>query len=368
LKLDSLSAKIDTQFIDIDTKRPTIVSALKKRLRAALRNGPLAFIRDHYAGLGSCLLYHRVSSDNRSLDAFSPYSGLSVTKEVFEIQVEFLKKNYNCVSLPYALDLLTKGELTPKTVVLTFDDGYKNNLDVALPILEKYEVPATIYLTSGLIDRTAELWWFEQEKIIKNSSKLDFSWKDLVIKTPLYTQEEKFEAIVRFNNLFRGYTLTDQREFMKVMRAQYGKEYSIENEILNWEEAKKLDEHPLITLGAHTKNHAMLSKLEPEELKSELTESKIRLEEMLGHEIAHLAYPFGAKGEVGQREFKATRECGYKSAVTTRQGHFYPQHRDYIHILPRISINNDDLLDSLTWKLSGLYSMFHHRGKRFSVA
>ena len=279
----------------------------------------------------------------------------------------YVKNNFNCLSLSKAVELLSIGALPARSLVITFDDGYKDNLTTALPILEKYELPATCYITTGLVDRTSELWWYEQNFIILNSTKLDFKWNGKVFKRSLQSLREKHVAIYDFNKLFKRLSLSQQKSFMQVLRAQSSHTYSYNDEILTWSEVEKLDRHPLITIGAHTTNHPALSLLDKDDLLNELCESKERLEVKLGHPIGHLAYPFGGKSEVGKREFEAARESGFISAVTTQHGHLYQQHQEHLCALPRISINYEDSIESFAWKLSGIYSMFRQQGRRIMV-
>lgn len=337
---------------------------LKNKIRSLWEHRSFRFLRDYYSGLGSALLYHRIVPQKFQTDEFSPYRGLAVTKECFEEQARYLKENFKCLSLSKAIELLREGTLPRKSLIITFDDGYKDNLTLALPILEKYELPATIYVVTGLIDRTAELWWFEQEFIVRNCRDLDFRWQDKLYRWALGSTQEKYLAIQCLNDLFKKFSLSQQKSFMQALRAQCAQKYSYENEILTWEELEKLDRHPLITIGAHTQNHPMLPHLDKSELLAELSESKASLEKHLGHQISHLAYPFGGAHQVGKREFEVASKCGFVSAVTTRHSHLYEQHHEYLHSLPRISVNYDDSLDALAWKMNGMSSMLHQRGRR----
>lgn len=324
--------------------------------------------REYYAGLGSCVLYHRIAAEKIQYNEHSPYSVLSVSKENFAAQVRELSKHFNVTSLPECVEALRAGSLGPKTLVLTFDDGYKDNLINALPILEEYNIPATIYIATGLIDRTAELWWFEQEFIVRNCSSFKFQWEDWNCKWNLVSPEEKYIAIQSLNDMFKSFSLEKQQSFMEVLRLQYDQTYSYDEEMLTWDQVRLLDQHPLITIGAHTVNHPVLTNLEPEALLSELKVSKQRLEEELGHPILHFAYPFGGRPEVGEREFAAACECDFASAVTTRSGNLYHEHRNFLYSLPRIPVNYEDTLEDITWKLSGINSAFRKHSRRVQPA
>jgi len=86
---------------------------------------------------------------------FNPFPGLIVDSESFEDQIRYYSENFECLSLEEACRRHTDKTLKPNSLLVTFDDGYRDNLTVALPILEKYQVPASIFLTTGLVDRVA---------------------------------------------------------------------------------------------------------------------------------------------------------------------------------------------------------------------
>jgi len=120
-----------------------------------------------------------------------------------------------------------------------------------------------------------------------------------------------------------------------------------------------LDREPLITIGAHTVDHFVLSQLPQEELERQLHESRRTLEQRLGHPILHFAYPFGGAEHAGPREFQAAEAAGFASAVTTRQNHWRTSSRDALHALPRLSIDFSDTLEDFRWKVSGLAGAVH---------
>jgi hypothetical protein len=112
-------------------------------------------------------------------------------------------------------------------------------------------------------------------------------------------------------------------------------------ECMTWAEIAELASDPLVTIGAHTVNHILLSKASDAVAISELKMGRAVLEAALGEAPAHFSYPFGDAGAAGPREFAAAREAGYKTAVTTRPGVLYAEHADHLLALPRLSINGD---------------------------
>lgn len=342
----------------------SLIVPLKRTLQSIWRHKSLKILRNYYCGLGSCLLYHRVTTEKSTALSTSPYKALSVSAEAFEEQICYLSKNYIPQSLPDAILQLKNGTLSPRTVIITFDDGYKDNFLNALPILEKYSVPATVYVSTGFIEGTAELWWFEQEFIINNCNQLKLEFKGKEISFDLKTADKKARAIHNLNLLSKSLNLENQRELMMNLRSQCLMRYSYNSELPTWDELRYFDSHPLITIGAHTVNHPVLSQLEQSELESELRESKLKLEYELQHPIEHFAYPFGSRQQAAKREFEAARQSNFISAVSTRYGHLYHQHKNHLFNLPRIPVNYEDSMECLEWKLSGLNPVIRQYGKR----
>jgi peptidoglycan/xylan/chitin deacetylase (PgdA/CDA1 family) len=110
---------------------------------------------------------------------------------------------------------------------------------------------------------------------------------------------------------------------------------------MNWSELGSLAADPLVTIGAHTVNHVMLAKVADRTARSEMDNSRAVIEAALGVRPEHLAYPVGDRTSAGPREFRIAAELGFKTAVTTRPGVLFPEHRQHMMALPRISLNGE---------------------------
>ena len=344
-----------------------IQRTVKRGIRSILAHRSFRVLHRFYTGIGSCLLYHRVTTESKFSKSHNPSMSITLPITEFEQQIEHISKNYNCVALPDAVERLAAGTLSNGTIIVTFDDGYRDNLLHALPVLERHGVPATIFVATGLIDGTCIPWWYEQEAILKKLDAVEISWKGRSFSWKLETPAQTFAAIRELNSLFREMCLEDQNAFMEKVRNLSPSKFSFESEFLSWDELVELDRHPLITIGAHTKNHPVLSRLTAEEIRDELAGGKEILKNRLGHSVDHLAYPFGGNSEVCHREFDAAREIGFRSAFTTRFGHLHAAHRNFLHSLPRIIIDYGDTISVFKQKLAGIDSMIRHRGKRMVV-
>jgi peptidoglycan/xylan/chitin deacetylase (PgdA/CDA1 family) len=340
---------------------------LKRGVRSTLAHSSFRFLHRFYTGLGSCLLYHQVTTETNGSIFLNPYIGLVVPIKEFEQQIDYISKHYNCVALPEAVERLSEGTLSNRTIIVTFDDGYHDNLVHALPVLERYGVPATIFVTTGFIDGTCVPWWYEQDAILRQLDAAEVSWKGRSFSWKLETPAQTFAAISELNSLFKEMSLDDQNAFMEKLRNLCPSTFTSESMFLSWDELIELGRHPLITIGAHTRNHPVLSRLTAEGVWDELVSGKEILESRLGHSVDHLAYPFGGNPQVCRREFEAAREVGFRSAFTTRFGHLHATHRKFLHSLPRITIGYGDTISVFKQKLMGIESMIQHRGKRVVV-
>ena len=117
------------------------------------------------------LTYHRIVENKNQVN--SEINSISVTIKTFERQIILLKKKFNIVSIDEILKIDNKFK---NNLAITFDDGYKDNLTNAVPILEKFNVPATIYVTTRFLENKWDMWWYEIEKIIWKKDKLDFNF------------------------------------------------------------------------------------------------------------------------------------------------------------------------------------------------
>jgi peptidoglycan/xylan/chitin deacetylase (PgdA/CDA1 family) len=110
---------------------------------------------------------------------------------------------------------------------------------------------------------------------------------------------------------------------------------------MRWDEIKALAADPLVTIGSHTVNHTLLAKASEDVARRELVDGRSAVETRIGRPVEHLAYPYGGRDAAGEREFRLATELGFKTAVTTRPGVLFAQHRHHMTALPRLSLNGE---------------------------
>ncbi|NOJ39148.1 polysaccharide deacetylase family protein [Bradyrhizobium australiense] len=291
-------------------------------------------------GLGIVLMFHHVRP--RRNVAFAPNQLLEITPEfLIAILVELRREGFDIVPIAAVPDRLRSDRRARPFAVLTFDDGYRDNVEYAWPILRQYESPWTIFVTAEFADGRGRLWWLELEQAIGELDRVVISRNGKLLSLPSRTLDEKqaaFDAVYR--QLRAG-----PMERLRTVTAELASQAGISTDglaaqfCLSWAELQDLAREPDVTIGAHTLSHPVLAKLHTTAAAREIAESKVLLERRLGRPIRHFAYPFGDRSSAGEREFRLVRNSGFATAMTSRPGHLFPYHADHLNALPRVSIN-----------------------------
>ena len=320
-------------------------------------------------GLGAILMFHRVRENVSG--AYAPNRGLEITPIYLDAVLTFLRKRgFAIVTLDDALRRLDRPEEEP-FVALTFDDGTRDTLQVALPVLARHNAPFTVFVTTGFADRSARMWWLEAEEAVGALERVEIVVGEEHIDMPSRTPAEKTAAFAALYRLLRAANEPDLLAACARLceQARLDPAAIVDEACLTWRGVRCLAQHPLVTVGAHTLTHPRLAKLSAESARREMAESRDIIEAQIDAPLRHLAYPVGDRSAAGTREFAAARELGFAGAVTTRPGMLFPAHADHRTALPRLSINGGhQTLSALDILLSGLPFLMMNRGRRLSVA
>ena len=306
-------------------------------------SGANVFMRPFVSGVGVILTLHHVRPQRP--EAFQPNRLLEVTPEFLERVVRYLRRrNLDIVSLDEVYRRLVEGDFARRFVCITIDDGYRDTLQWAYPILKRYDAPFAVYIPTSFPDRLGELWWLALEAVVARNSRVTLRLNDVEQGFDCATVTEKREL---FDELYRYVRSLPTEEELRVFVRDLSARYHVDiaefcNDLcMNWNELTTLAADPLVTIGAHTVNHVMLAKVPERMARSEMAMSRAVIEASLGKRPDHLSYPVGDKTSAGPREFKIAAELGFKTAVTTRPGVLFPEHRDHLMALPRISLNGE---------------------------
>lgn len=240
--------------------------------------------------------------------------------------MELIRRNHRPVSLTDMAAALGKGSVLRDAVVVTFDDGYADNLEVALPLLEQYEIPATFFVAAGYIGARREFWWDELERVVNDSGHLPprlhlkahsnppFFWRGDT-GDPIATV-----SLIRALHAFLLPLDSEERDHLiSQLRAIGGTpaESRPANSIMTEGQLRRLASHPLAEVGAHTMTHPLLSAVSADDERREIDDSRRNLEAITGKPVTSFAYPFGYEGSWDAESRAAVAAAGFERACTT---------------------------------------------------
>jgi peptidoglycan/xylan/chitin deacetylase (PgdA/CDA1 family) len=261
--------------------------------------------------------------------------------DVFRAQLKFLNRFFRIVPLQDVCECENSNQDARPRVALTFDDGLRNNFTAAYPVLREFNAPATFFVCPGLVESQCWLWnhecrerlsWLPDEQRQHFGKRLGlgvFEVETIISHLKAMSRAGRLEAEKELRELTMDFRPTDSQ------RQQF--------DIMTWKELTALDQK-LITIGGHSTNHEILTRLDSEHLESEVAGCKRLLEHKLGNEVRHFCYPDGAYNNV-------VRECvrrHFRTAVTTKSGWIRPQ--PSLLELPRIPIASN--LPDLAWRMN----------------
>ena len=300
-----------------------------------LKNGLKNFLRSGHPVL--VLTYHRISNCE-----FDPFQ-LNVSPEIFESHLVFFKKHFAIIGLDQIKEKNKK-----RSIAITFDDGYFDNFSTALPILEKHQVPITIFISTGFI-RGAFYYW----DIVTEFINQGFDSKVLESLFPdIDNLSDKKLLCFEICHKMKWMDLEKRNKLADLLLSMISDVSFLEkHRIVKYEELLKYSKHPLVSIGAHTVNHLPLSSLSIENQEKEISTSLEVLEKIVGSKISFFAYPYG-----GQKDFNRDSEVLMKNlkqtSFTNSPGFYISQSKDFS--IPRICILNHSL-KLLTWNLFKTY-------------
>ena len=306
-------------------------------------SGAHMMLRPFVGGVGAILTLHHVRPPRR--DRFQPNRLLEITPRFLERVARVLRRSRaDLVSLDEMHRRLVERDFRRRFFCLTIDDGYRDTLQHAYPILKKYEIPFAVYVATSFADRLGELWWLALEAVIARNDRIGLviDGKDQRFDCRTVAQKrEIFDGIYRW---IRGLKTEEElRHVIRELSARYQVDITgfCRELCMDWEELAELAADPLVTIGAHTVNHVMLAKVPEASARAEMEMSRRVIEAALGAPVEHLSYPVGDRTSAGPREFEIAANLGFKTAVTTRPGVLFPSHSRHLTALPRISINGE---------------------------
>jgi len=306
-----------------------VKKVLKRLIQNTLAFGPLPRLIQRLKqeqGAVTLLTYHSI------IDQPLPFDDWCFLDSArFEQQLRYLSQHFRLVSMSEACAVLSgeqQAQGDKPLAVITFDDGYQNNFDIALPLLEKYQAPAMIYLVSDLIASERNFWFTRllQALSVSQASELRWGHQGNERSYPLTNSEDKARSCAQLQAALKALPSESIIEAVEEIEKRLGVETQDSVEpgspfrMLDQPSLDALHAHPLIEFGAHTHSHHILSRLDSRVKAQEINHSVDAVSALAGRRCEHFAFPNGAPQDYDQESIDLLRAAGIKSAVTMSPG------------------------------------------------
>ena len=308
------------------------------------------------------LMYHKVMP--RSEEKSAAFEGMQVDPATFERQMAYLRKHFHLLALDdLRRHILNRIPFPPNSCLVTFDDGWKDNYSHAYPVLNRYEVPAVVFLSVGHIGTRKRFW---QERIfnalcgIREAARRnpDFPARDRHIPEGIKVgelaawPEGKFREEVRKQiRTLKKFPLSRIEPIVEGLAECAGTPPHDEGEsFLSWEDVLTMSRGG-VDFGSHGMGHEILTNISPEEVREELRTSKAIIEERIQKSVHAFSYP---NGDHDPAVRKCVRECGFQIAFGTSRG--FAGAEDDPFTLKRVNVH-DDVTREVPMFLSSILGM-----------
>jgi len=260
------------------------------------------------------LIYHRVIEPR-------PFNLESTAPCAFEGQMRYLARHFQVAPLAEIIERTRSGApIPPRSLAITFDDGYEDNYTHAFPVLRALGLPATIFLTTGWID-TDEVPWFDRVlDAFRRSTRDSIALPGEPERTLLGQGAVRERLAIRALYALMRVQDSERRIAQESLIAELAPgDKGPRKAMLQWPQIREMASSG-ISFGGHTVTHPILSRMPEEDVRRELAESKKRIEEETQSPVTLLAYPVGRRVDYSPAVLGLARELGYTAAVTTTVG------------------------------------------------
>ena len=294
-----------------------------------------------------CFNYHRIGDSSSS-----PFDRAlwSATEDEFDRQIRFFKKHFDLITTE-DLDDFWNGSRA-QAIMLTFDDGYRDNFELAFPILASHGVPAVFFLTSGFLDDRPLSWWDELAWMVHSAQVPELAATTWFERQELSADRES--VIVGLLNVLKHLPLNEMAPFLDTLGEVCGTGRApsdvADQMWMSWDHVRVMDQHGM-DFGGHSVQHPVLANCDPETQRREINDSKARIEQQLGRDLTAFSYPVGQIDSFTELTKILLQEAGYRYAFSFYGGLGSPSSLDPFD-LPRNGVSphvSHDLLRATTW-------------------
>lgn len=286
------------------------------------------------------LMYHGFT-DKGLRKAAEDEQGLYLDVKEFRLQMEYLKKYHNVISLDRLIEHYAKGTRpAPNTLAITIDDGYKSSYTLAYPALKEFNVPAAVFLTADFINKKEMLWHDRVEYALSGEESKNTDHREVVAKLKSMPQESMGKVIEDLEERAGRKLSPDGGDTPEIYRP------------LEWDEVLEMIKSGIISIGSHTCSHVILTRCSPERARREVFLSRQSIEAKTREECRLFCYPNGGVGDFDRRTRELLKQAGYSCGLTAVEG--MNDKRSDIFELKRLSVDSREDLIAFVMTLSGI--------------
>jgi peptidoglycan/xylan/chitin deacetylase (PgdA/CDA1 family) len=318
-------------------------SIFRAGLEALYFSGAHRLLRPLFAGVGTLFMLHHVRP--ACADLFQPNAHLEITPDFLRATLAHVRElDVDIVTLDEMHRRLRERDFARRFACFTFDDGYRDNRDHALPVMREFAAPFAVYVASDFASGTGRLWWVALERLIARADVLEVQVDGAMRRLDCRDAQGKREAFATMHAFLRGLPSdADVNRTVSDLCRRHGLDDSIiaRELCMSWTELQTFAADPLVTIGAHTLSHCNLARCTSDTAEREIAGSRASIEAKLNRPVMHFAYPYGDRDAAAARDFALVRKLGFKTAVTTRPGMLFAENADHMTALPRLSLNGN---------------------------
>lgn len=303
---------------------PHVLQSRVLKAAALVGSGLASLSRTKRATETTILTFHGLCNGSGDPDILD--WSLHLPVDVFQSVCALLAAEYHVISLSELVESRKQGTVLPEnSVVLTFDDGYASNYELAYPILRKYHLPATVFVTSGFLDGEDMLWFQRVDLALGHTRKDKIDWKiggkKMILK--FENRETRQQALVQLMPELKA--LPDTDLLNEINRLEQALEVSTPTpeqlpppmRPLTWNMVCAMSNSGLVQFGGHTHTHPILSRCDSLAMRAEITTCRDRLFTETGIQPVAFSYPNGQPEDFTLDIVRMVEEAGYQCACTT---------------------------------------------------
>ena len=342
----------------VEDRRPTLENTLVTVLSGVRLHTPARFFNRHRAVL---LMYHGFT-DRPAHVGIANHEWKHLPATEFRSQLAFLTRHYNLVRLDDLVRAATDGaSLPPRPAVITIDDGYRSIYEVAYPLLQEFRAPAAVFLATGFVDERQYLWTDRVEYAVNHAEPgaLDVNADGDRIRVEISDTQSRMAADRVIRSAFKRLPQDAVSRHVDALERSAGRSLSADANAeaiyqpLEWSQMHEMAGSGLVSFGAHSHSHVILTRCSEQDAAGELRRSKRIIEERLGRRCDLFCYPNGRRGDFNSSTKRLVKEIGYSCALTTVYG-MNPARPD-LYELKRYNLGKRLVPGEIDVRLSGLF-------------